>query len=68
MNFYESICYSKFFAVASGLAPRTSITKQEFDIAVECLKKMIDNNFNLTKEQKEYQKLLIDFSKEQIKW
>ena len=37
MNFIESLCFSKFYAVALGLAPRSSITKPEFDIAVECL-------------------------------
>lgn len=68
MNFIESLCFSKFYAVVLGLAPRSSITKPEFDIAVECLKKMVDQNINLTHEQKEYQKLLIDFAKEQTKW
>ncbi len=68
MNFIESLCFSKFYAVALGLAPRSSIKKPEFDIAVECLKKMVDQNINLTHEQKECRKLLIDFAKEQTKW
>ena len=68
MNFIESICFSKFYAVAFGLAPRSSMTKQEFDIAVECLKKLVEQNVNLTHDQKECQKLLIDFAKEQTKW
>ena len=63
MNFYESICFSKLYAVAFGLTPIHSISKQEVDIAAECLKKMADNSIYWTQEQKDLYKLLVDYAK-----
>ncbi len=67
MNFYETICISKLYAVAFGFAPRQSINNTEIDVAAECLKKMADNNYTWTQEQKDQYKLLVDFAKEMSK-
>lgn len=67
MNFFESICISKLYAIVMGFAPIQSISKPEVEIAAECLKRMADNKYYWTQEQKDLYKLLVDYVKEHFK-
>ena len=60
MNFYESICLAKIFSIAMGYTPKSSITDQEIDVAVECLKKTADQKQNWTEETKQMYKTMAE--------
>ena len=66
ISFYELACFSKVYTAALGMCPCASISKAEFDIAFEVIKKLTDNRFDWTQEQKENYKLLVDFVKHGI--
>ena len=70
MNFfteYELKCYNKVLSAALGKVDRSTVTKQEFDITVELLKKNADNRSDWTEEQKRDYKILADYVKEKFK-
>ncbi len=66
ISFYELTCFTKVSNAAFGICSSTSISKAEFDIAFEVLKKLTDNRCDWTQEQKEQYKLLVDFVKHGI--
>ena len=65
MTYYSLFCFAKLCAVATGLDRQSSLSKMELDTACEVLKSMTDNCDNLTQEQKEWYKIIVDFCKEQ---
>ncbi|SDA32321.1 hypothetical protein SAMN02910447_03511 [Ruminococcus sp. YE71] len=67
LSVYEKYCYYKTLCVALGGTGRATISKQEYDTAVEVLKKMADNRWDWTEEQKQQYKLLADYLKETFK-
>lgn len=64
MNFYESICFSRVHAAFCGLIPKQQVSEAEYEVAFECLKKMAENRYDWTDEQKEQYKALVDYCKE----
>ena len=64
MDFFETICIAKVYAVALGLSHRNSVTKEEKNIAASALKHMADQSHCWTQWQKEIYKLLVDIVKE----
>lgn len=64
---YELNCYNKVLGAALGKVDRSTVTKQEFDITVELLKKNADNRSDWTEEQKRNYKILADYVKENFK-
>ena len=64
---YELSCYNKVLGAALGKVDRSTVTKQEFDITVELLKKNADNRSDWTEEQKRDYKILADYVKENFK-
>lgn len=64
MTFIESICIAKVYAVALGLSPRNSITKEEKNMAAFALKRVADQSPCWTQHQREMYKLLVDIVKE----
>jgi len=65
MTYYNLLCFAKLYAVATGLDRQSLLSKTELDAACEVLKSMTDNCNNLTQEQKEWYKMIVDFCKEQ---
>lgn len=65
MTYYNLFCFAKLYAVVTGLDKQSLLTKAEIDAACEALKSMADSSNNLTQEQKEWYKLIVDFCKEQ---
>lgn len=66
MSFYEMICFAKVYNVACGIAHPATVSENELDVAVEVIKRMIDNRDNWTQEQKEIYKLIADYAKDKI--
>jgi hypothetical protein len=63
----ELNCYNKVLGAALRKVDRSTVTKQEFDITVELLKKNADNRSDWTEEQKRDYKILADSVKENFK-
>lgn len=59
------ICFSKAYCALLGLTSPLSVSKCEKDLAYEAIKKMADNRYDWTHEQKELYKLLVDYVKNQ---
>ena len=66
MSFYEMMCFAKVYNVACGFSSPLTVSKQELDIVCEILKKNADNCWNWNQEQKEFYKLLVDYTKNHI--
>lgn len=67
LNFFELMSFAKLFSVAMGYAPPQSVSKQEYDMCVEILKRNADNQIYWTQEQKQTYKLCADIVKEMYK-
>lgn len=65
ITFEELICFSKVYSVLLGMTSPLSVSKYEKDLAYEAIKKMADNRYDWTHEQKELYKLLVDYVKKQ---
>lgn len=65
MTYYNLFCFAKLYAVATGLDKQSLLSKAEIDAASETLKSIADNRNDLTQEQKEWYKMIVDFCKEQ---
>ena len=63
-NFYETICVSKLFSVAVCGDQRTSLSDIECKTALEALKKMADDKWDWSQEQKDFYKSMVDYTKE----
>lgn len=61
MNFYEALCFAKLFERAIG--GQVSMSEIEKEVACESLKRMADQRNDWTEEQKNYYKMMVDFSK-----
>ena len=61
MTYYNLFCFAKLYAVATGLDKQSSLSKAEIDAASEALKAIADSCNNLTQEQKDWYKMLVDF-------
>ncbi len=66
MDFNEMICFAKVYSAAFGFTSPMTVSKQEFEIVCELLKKNTDNRWDWSQNQKEVYKLLVDFVKNQI--
>lgn len=64
MQFYELISFSKMFSVAMGLEKKSILSPMDIEIASEVLKRMADDSFCWTHEQKELYKLMVEVAKE----
>lgn len=67
MNFCDFVSFAKVYNAAMNPQHRDFVSNAEIEVAVEILKKMADNRYDWSDEQKSIYKLLADFSKEQIK-
>lgn len=67
MNFYQLTCYTKLYNAAMGYIDRSSVTRQEVEVAIEVLKKLADERNDWTDEQKELYKSIADIAKEMLK-
>ena len=64
---YEQICLFKLFCTAMGMMDRQSISQIEIEVACETLKRMTDQRYDWTDQQKSFYKFLVDFAKEMTK-
>lgn len=64
MTFYQLTCYTKLYNAAMGYIDRSSVTRQEVEVAIEVLKKLADERNDWTDEQKELYKSIADIAKE----
>lgn len=64
MNFYEMICFAKVYCAATGLVNPKSVSKQEFDVTADVLKKTADTRNDWTFEQKELYKSMVEFARQ----
>ena len=64
LSFYEMICFAKVYNAAIGITTRSSVSKQEIDIAFEVIKKMADNRYGWSQQQKDMYKILVDYCKQ----
>ena len=60
----EQICVYKLFCAAMGMMDKRNISNTEMEIACETLKRMADQRFDWTDQQKNTYKFLVDFAKE----
>lgn len=67
MDFYDFISFAKVYNAAMNPQLRNSVSNTEIEVTVEILKKMADNRYDWSDEQKSIYKLLADFAKERIK-
>jgi len=67
MTFYQLTCYTKLYNAAMGYIDRSSVTRQEVEVAIEVLKKLADERNDWTDEQKELYKSIADIAKEMLK-
>ncbi len=66
MTFFELNCYAKVYNAAMGFIDRNSVTRQEIEVTMEILKKMVDERDDWTDEQKELYKALADYIKKKM--
>ena len=62
----EIICFTKVYNAAFGITPRSSVSKQEIDVAFEVIKKLADNRYDWSQQQKDIYKILADYCKQII--
>lgn len=67
MKFYEMICFAKVYNVVYGYSSPSTVSRHDVNIAIEVLKKMADDRYDWSQEQKDCYKLIADFAKEYIK-
>ena len=67
MNFIDFISFAKVYNAAMNPQCRDSVSNLEIEVTVEILKKMADNRYDWSDEQKSIYKLLADYVKERIR-
>ena len=66
MNLYEQSCVSKVFLAAMGVIDKKTVSKIELEVTFKALEHFADNNLYWDHDQKEFYKLLVEFTKEMI--
>lgn len=64
MELKEYSCLYKLYSVAMGKASKNSITKEEINVAAECLKKIAENKTDWSDDEKNLYKEYVDICKE----
>ena len=65
MNPFDLFSFAKLFSTA--MSGRMSLSDAEMEAACKMLKEMADNNPQLTMEQKEISKMMVDYAKDASK-
>ena len=62
MTSYEQLCITKLFFIAMGMMGQSTISLSEMDVACEALKRIADQRYDWSEQQRNTYKWLVDYA------